>query len=301
MASHRVPKADPSQIRYWIELLADKIGPRPCSIPETLDKVARILADRFSELGYKVEFKPFRYKNATYCNVIAAPGHLNGTGISREKALVIVGAHYDTVSGSPGADDNASGIAGVMEVARILANSPPEGLRLVTFTLEEPPAFRTRNMGSYHYAQKLKRSSANVMGMICLEMIGYFSDRPNSQRFPLFFMNRIYPDTGNFIALVGNKRSTSWTNRIKDGFSRGTDLPAESLNAPWLVIGIDFSDHWSFYKMGYPAVMVTDTAFYRNPHYHRPSDLPDTIDFERAAKVVDGISRAILDVSTWQT
>ena len=298
MKKHQIPRADPLEIGYWIEFLAGKIGPRPYSSPGVLDNVARIVADRFSKLGYRVRFQPFRYKNATYCNVIAAPRFPNDTKRSNDKGLVIVGAHYDTVSSSPGADDNASGIAGVMETARILAVSPPKGLRLIAFTLEEPPAFRTRNMGSYHYARKLKDSSANVMGMICLEMIGYFSDRPNSQRFPLFFMDRIYPNTGNFIALVGNKKSTSWTKRIRDGFSRGTDLPVESLNAPWLVIGVDFSDHWSFYKMGYPAVMVTDTAFYRNPHYHRPSDLPDTIDLERAAKVVDGICRAILNVST---
>jgi Zn-dependent M28 family amino/carboxypeptidase len=205
----------------------------------------------------------------------------------------VVGAHYDTVWNSPGADDNASGIAGLLELARIFEGSFPEGLRLVAFCLEEPPTYRTRFMGSYQYAQALKEMGAELTGMICLEMIAYFSDEPKSQSFPLPFMNRIYPSTGNFIALVGNLASRDWTMRVKGAFKSGTDLPVESLNAPFFVVGVDLSDHWSFNQMGYPAVMVTDTAFYRNPHYHRSTDRPETLDFIRGAKVIDGVAAAL--------
>jgi hypothetical protein len=148
-------------------------------------------------------------------------------------------------------------------------------------------------MGSYIYAGSLKEAGVRLKGMICLEMIGYFTDAPGSQSYPLPFMNLWYPKQGDFIALVGNTRSTKWTSQVANAFQRGTDLPVETLNAPALMVGIDFSDHWSFNKFGYPAVMITDTAFYRNPHYHRRSDIPETLDYRRCAKVVDGLAAAI--------
>ncbi len=253
------------------------------------------LSKTFSDCGFQVEFQPVKFRKETYYNVIA-----KAEGEEREvsaRPLLVVGAHYDTVSGSPGADDNGSGVAGLMELARILGPTPPPNLRLVAFTLEEPPVFRTRRMGSYVYAKSLKRAKIPLRGMICLEMLGYFSDRPKSQSFPFLFMDRIYPDTGNFIALVGNIRSSPWTKSVKEAFKKGTDLPVETLNAPAIVIGVDLSDHWSFNRMRYPAVMVTDTAFYRNPHYHRATDLPHTLDYKRAAKVVDGVARAVVELS----
>ena len=286
--TRQTPCAAPDKIRNWIEYLALEIGPRPYSSPGLLEKLADHLSRTFRDLGYEVNKQPFRYKKHTYYNVCASPG-----AKERKGPLVVVGAHYDTVLHSPGADDNASGVAGVMELARLISGDPPPGIRLVVFALEEPPVFRTRHMGSFVYARNLKRSGASVRGMICLDMIGYFSDRPKSQSFPLFFMDRIYPDVGNFIAMVGNIKSTRWTNQVKEAFSQGTDLPVESLNAPWFVIGVDLSDHRSFNHFGYPALLITDTAFYRNPNYHRPSDLPRTLDFHRAAKVIDGLACAV--------
>ena len=209
------------------------------------------------------------------------------------RPLLVVGAHYDTVSRSPGADDNASAVAGLMEMARLLGDNPPTGLRMAAFCPEEPPAYRTRRMGSYVYAESLKQAGVKLKGMICLEMIGYFTDTPGSQSYPLPFMNIIYPKEGNFIAMAGNIMSAKWTRQVKNAFKRGTDLPVECLNAPAIMVGIDFSDHWSFNKFGFPAVMVTDTAFYRTPHYHQPSDLPDTLDYKRMAKVVDGLVAAV--------
>jgi Zn-dependent M28 family amino/carboxypeptidase len=285
-----VPPADEKRLGGWVDYLARVIGPRPYTKPHVLRKIADRLAEEFRALGYTVFEQSFSYKGETFCNVGASSPQESGR---RSVPLVVVGAHYDTVSWSPGADDNASGVAGLMEMARLLSEAPPPGVRLVAFALEEPPVFRSRHMGSYVYARSLQRKGVRLKGMICLEMIGYFSDRPGSQSFPLFFMEKFYPDTGNFIALVGNRKSAGWTEEVKKSFSQGTDLPVESLNAPWIVPGMDFSDHWSFNRLGYPAVMVTDTAFYRNPHYHRTSDTPGTLDFRRAAKVVDGLAWAV--------
>jgi hypothetical protein len=288
---HGFPCADPDEMRRWIEYLALEIGPRPYSSSKLLRKVADSLSESFKNFGYNVDEQLYYYKGEIYYNICASP---KTKRIEQGSVpLLVVGAHYDTVSHSPGADDNASGIAGIMELARLISRDPPPGVRLVAFALEEPPVFRTRYMGSFVYARRLKSSKASVRGAICLDMIGYFSDRPKSQSFPLFFMDRFYPNAGNFIALVGNTKSTKWTKEVKEAFSKGTDLPVESLNAPAIVVGIDFSDHRSFNRFGYPALLVTDTAFYRNRNYHRPSDMPKTLDCQRAAKVVDGLAHAV--------
>lgn len=282
--------ADPKQLQQWVNFLCEEIGRRPATRPDLLSSVAVRLADRFVELGFSVQQQPVPGRSADLYNVIASPSRDRQADKS---PLLIVGAHYDTVSTTPGADDNASGIAGLMELARICADKPPLSLRLVAFCPEEPPAFRTKRMGSYVYAKSLKKKKIRVRGMICLEMIGFFTDAPGSQSYPLPFMNRIYPPEGNFLSLVGNLRSMGWTRRVYRAFAGGTNLPIKRLNAPSIMYGIDFSDHWSFYRMRYPALMATDTAFYRNPHYHKPSDRPDTLDYTRMAKVVDGLAAAV--------
>lgn len=287
---------DPERLKRWVELLAGDIGPRPYSNPEKLKHVSGIIREYLLELGYETELQPFCYKKNEYFNVIACAEGQQPLDRTLSPILVI-GAHYDSVYCTPGADDNASAIAGLLEIARILSPRPPEALRMAWFCLEEPPAYRTKNMGSYHYAGLLRQNRQPFSGMICLEMIGYFSDKSGSQKFPLPFMNRLYPSTGNFIALVGNARARPLTMEMKRSFVLGTDLPVETLNAPCIVVGIDFSDHWSFYKMGYPAVMVTDTAFYRNPNYHRPTDLPSTLDYKKAAMVVDGLIQVITELT----
>jgi Zn-dependent M28 family amino/carboxypeptidase len=286
-----MPKAEPEELQRWVEYLALEVGRRPAARVDLLRKVAERLTDRFIELGYEVTQQPVPFKQTHHLNVIARP---RGTvDFPARSPLLVVGAHYDTVSTSPGADDNASAVAGLMETARLLADSPPAGLRLAAFCPEEPPAFRTKRMGSYVYAASLRDAGVELTGMICLEMIGYFSDEPDSQSYPLPFMNMIYPRRGNFIAIVGSLGSMKWTRQVKEAFRSGTDLPVESLNAPSLMVGIDFSDHWSFNKVGYRAAMVTDTAFYRTPYYHQPTDLPHTLDYVRAAKVVDGVTAAV--------
>lgn len=286
-------QADPERLRKWVSYLAESIGCRPAARPDLLHPIADRIAETMQALGYVVTKQPVPWRRTAHANIIAA-----ALASGPAPPLLVVGAHYDTVSRSPGADDNASGVAGLLELARLLAAAPPPGLRLVAFCPEEPPAYRTRNMGSYHYAQSLKTEGIPVRGMICLEMIGFFSDAPGSQSYPLPLMKFLYPDRSNFIAMVGNLRSARWTRQVSKAFAAATDLPVQTLNAPALMVGIDFSDHWSFNKFGYPALMVTDTAFYRNPHYHLPSDLPDTLDYPRMAKVVAGLAAAIRTIAT---
>ena len=284
----------PSYLRSVVTMLAREIGVRTYRDLDRLERTVQYVSGEFAAAGLAVSTQSFTYDGKTYRNVIA---ELKGSR-SPEKVLVI-GAHYDTVRTTPGADDNASGVAGLLGLARLLANRPPGStVRFVAFALEEPPVYRSQNMGSYHYAKSLKETEAEVEGMICLEMIGYFSDREGSQHYPVPFMNRAFPKTGSFIAMVGNRRSKTFTMKIAGSFRKATDLPLVTLNAPAIVVGIDFSDHWSFGKFGYPAFMVTDTAFYRNLNYHAPTDLPETLDYDRMAKVVEGLQAAVEEWST---
>jgi len=279
----------PSYLRLAVTKLSREIGVRTYQDRDRLDKTVQYLSGEFKAFGYQVIHQSFKFAGNTYQNVIA---ELKGR-TSSEKVLV-VGAHYDTVRTTPGADDNASGVAGLLRMAKLLAGKPlDKTVRFAAFALEEPPAYRTKNMGSYHYAASLKKNRDQIEGMVCLEMLGFFSDRPGSQHYPIPFMKLRFPKIGNYIAMVGNRKSKSFTMKIADSFRKATDLPLVTLNAPAIVVGIDFSDHWSFGKFGYPAFMVTDTAFYRNPNYHSPSDLPDTLDYIRMAKVVEGLAAAV--------
>jgi len=225
---------------------------------------------------------------ASYTNVIASFGPETGDRI-------IVGAHYDTVRGTPGADDNASGVAGLLELSRALSSGIPQTrIDLVAYVLEELPFFRTEQMGSYVHAKSLRDANVRVRAMICLEMIGYYTDLPNSQEYPLSGMATIYGNRGDFIALVGNMGQRALVRSVKRAMLAGGDLPIVSANAPRSIPGIDYSDHRNYWAFGYPAVMLTDTAFYRNPNYHATGDTPDTLDYHRMAKLVDQIDSAVM-------
>jgi Zn-dependent M28 family amino/carboxypeptidase len=279
----------PSYLRTVVTKLSREIGIRSYQDYDRLERTVEYISAELSSFGYQVTTQSFKFAGHTYQNIIA---ELTGTVLPGQ--VLVVGAHYDTVRTTPGADDNASGVAGLLGLARFFANRPlQKTVRFVAFPLEEPPAYRSKNMGSYHYAASLKKASAQVEGMICLEMIGFFSDREGSQHYPIPFMNLAFPKAGNYIAMVGSRKSRKFTMLMAEGFRKATDLPLVTLNAPAFVVGIDFSDHWSFGKFGYPAFMVTDTAFYRNLNYHSPSDLPDTLDYDRMTQVVDGLKSAI--------
>lgn len=205
-----------------------------------------------------------------------------------------MGAHYDVAGDQPGADDNASGIAGVLEIARLLHELSPSlkhRVDLVAYTLEEPPFFATDSMGSAIHANSLKEKQVPIHYMISLEMIGYFSQEKNSQQYPTFVLKLFYPTQGDFITLVGKLSFSDWKliRLFKQKMSQVMEIDVFSINAPQMVTGTDFSDHRNFWNRGIPAVMITDTAFYRNSHYHQASDTMDTLDFERMSEVIRGV------------
>jgi Zn-dependent M28 family amino/carboxypeptidase len=288
------PAVDPARLEQHVRKLSIELNPRSFDQFQHLDAVARYIAAEFTAAGGRVELQAVQVDEATYHNVIARFGPAQGP-------LMVIGAHYDSAgdaraagvtpqSHTPGADDNASGVAGLIELAHLLGRqAPSRAIELVAYTLEEPPHFRTEHMGSAWHARSLKAAGREVQLMLSLEMIGYFSDAPGSQSYPVVVMSQLYPDQGNFLALVGKFGDFGVTRRAKAIMAGATDLPVASLNAPPAVQGVDYSDHRNYWRHGYPALMVTDTSFMRNPHYHKDSDTADTLDYARAAKVVQSV------------
>ncbi|MBW3629523.1 MAG: M28 family peptidase [Gemmatimonadetes bacterium] len=280
----------PARLEAHVRALAENFRPRDYSNPENLDRAAAYIAQHFRQGTTRVNDQPFQADGVTYRNVIASFGPETGERI-------VVGAHYDAAGPFPGADDNASGVGGLLELARLLsATTPAMRVDLVAYPLEEPPHFRTPHMGSSVHARPLRSGGVRVRAMISLEMIGYFTDAPQSQGFPLPLLRLFYPTTGSFITVVGRLGDASVVRRVKRAMRRTSALPVHSINAPRAVPGIDFSDHASYWAQGYPALMITDTAFYRNPHYHSARDTPDTLDYERMAMVMEGVHGAVLQL-----
>jgi hypothetical protein len=280
-------RADPGKLALHVEVLAGSHSPRDYRHPERLHRAAEYVAESLREPGADVRFQEFRAEGETYRNVIAVLG-------PDTPDRIVVGAHYDTDGPFPGADDNASGVAGLLELARLLAADPPaRRVELVAYCLEEMPFFATDAMGSAVHARSLRRSGARVRAMLCLEMIGYFTDAPGSQTFPIGVLRLFYPDRGDFIAVVGRPREGLLVRRVKAAMRAGSGVTVRSINAPTGVPGVGLSDHASYWAEGYPAVMITDTAFYRNPNYHTESDRPETLDYRRMAAVVDGVASAV--------
>jgi hypothetical protein len=212
--------------------------------------------------------------------------------------ILVVGAHYDSVFGSPGANDNASGVAGLLALARRFAGKPcGQTLRFVAFVNEEPPYFQTAEMGSFVYARRCKDRGDRIAGMISLETIGYFSDEPKSQNYPAAGLSFFYPSKGNFIGFVGNTRSRALLRSAVSAFKSARKLPCEGASLPAAIPGIAWSDQWSFWECGYPAIMVTDTAPFRYPHYHSSTDTPDKLDYDRFALVVSGMEKTIAELA----
>lgn len=280
--------ADPARMERDVRMLVETFRPRGYRQIEQLDRAAAYLRDELSAAGGRVTEQLYDVEGHTYRNVLARFG-------PDSSARVVVGAHYDAANDLPGADDNASGVAGLLELGRMLGRASLRGdVELVAFTLEEPPYFRSEHMGSAHHADAMQAAGVKVRAMISLEMIGYFTDEEGSQAFPLAPLSMLYPTKGNFVAVVGNLEGLSLVRTIKGAMRGATDLPAYSLSAPGLVEGVDWSDHRSYWEAGYPAVMITDTAFLRNGRYHTDKDTPDTLDYARAAKVVTGVAQAVL-------
>ncbi len=277
------------RLREHVRVLAVEIGPRSIYDHERLACAEAYVCRELQSAGCRVDRSTFRYRGLECANLIAAP-----PGRPRDERQYILSAHYDTVPGTPGADDNASAVAILLEVARIAMQrdcvSGPDGTwRFAAFTTEEPPAFHTRYQGSRVFAREARRSSLPLAGVVNLEMLGYFVDAPRSQCVPFPLSLFGYPRTGNFAAVVANWNSRHLARRLVSAMRRNPSLPVETLVVPergFLFFPARLSDHSSFWDRGYPAVMVTDTAFLRNPHYHRRSDTIDTLNFPAMAETV---------------
>jgi Zn-dependent M28 family amino/carboxypeptidase len=257
---------------------------------DALEKAVRYIRQEFEKLDCEVREQPFKVDNRTYKNVIARFGGGNGD-------LLVVGAHYDVCGDQPGADDNASGVAGLLETARLLHEHKPQlpyPIELVAYCLEEPPYFASADMGSAVHARSLQEQKVKVRAMICYEMIGYFSDEPHSQKFPDPELARHYPNTGNFIVVVGKTGQEDFTQHVRDRMRQHTSIDVQSVNLPAGFGLVGLSDHRNYWAYGIDAVMINDSSFLRNPHYHQTSDTIDTLDFDKMAAVVQGVYGTIL-------
>jgi len=284
------PQASQQRLYADVEFLTALRPARSYQNPTSLNQAADYIKAEFGKLGGRVEEQPFAVGGRRYRNIIASFG-------PAAAERIIVGAHYDVCGNQPGADDNASAVAGLLETARLLAARPGSLTRridFVAYSLEEPPFFATNDMGSAVHAKSLHDQKVPVRAMLGYEMIGYFTDAPGSQSFPSPQLARQYPSVGNFIMVVGQQGQETLVQRVKTLMQAHASLDVQSISLPATTALAGLSDHRNYWRYGYPALMINDTAFLRNRNYHRPSDTIDTLDFARMAQVVDGVLSAIL-------
>ena len=252
--------------------------------PALYEQAAAYIEQSLTRAGYPVRSQSFAWGGGVARNL-----EIVIAGAKRDS--IVIGAHYDSVDGSPGANDNGSGVAAAIELALAFRGwRPKHSIRIAFFANEEPPYFHSEAMGSKVYADELVATGEPVRAMFSLETIGFYSDRPGSQRYP-FPLGQFYPDRGDFLAFVGNLASRDLLHKAIDAFRQQARFPSEGVAAPAFIPGVDWSDQWSFWRRGVPALMITDTAPYRYPHYHLPTDTPDKVDYERLARVVAGLER----------
>jgi Peptidase family M28 len=281
-----------NNLRRDVEMLATTIGPRNLQYPDNLKKASAFLLKELSDMGYVVERQTYRALDQNFENLI-----VEVPGKSRTQEIVVVGAHYDSAFNSPAANDNGSGVAAALELARSYASrQPSRTVRFAFFANEEPPFHWTRDMGSYVYAKSCKDRAEKIVGMFSLETIGYYSDAPQSQRYPEP-IDKFYPSTGNFIGFVSNIGSRELLRNALRSFRLHAKFPSEGAALPNQLPGVGWSDHWSFWQMGYPAVMITDTATFRYPDYHQETDTPEKLDYDRMTLVVSGIEQMLGDLT----
>jgi len=279
-------------LKKHVVKLSDEIGERNFIHYDALNEAADYIISEFESYNYKVRKQTYSIEGKDFSNIIAEK-----KGELKPDQIIVIGAHYDSVIGSPGANDNGSGVAVLLELARSLAGERPERtVKFVAFVNEEPPFFPWGKMGSKVYAGEAKKRGDDIIAMLCLETMGYYSDEPGSQSYPLIY-GLFYPDKANFIGVVGNFGSYRLVNRVKDIFKAHSNFNIESVTAPSFVPGVDYSDHVNFWKNGYKACMITDTAFYRYPYYHSLWDTYDKISFDKLAEVTEGLYFVILNLA----
>lgn len=275
------------ELAAHVQKLAGEIGERNEFRYAELNAAADFIERTFSTAGLQPRRDSYELRGRTYHNIET---EVRGT----EPQIILVGAHYDSVLGSPGANDNGSGVAALLALARRFAARPcRKTMRFVAFVNEEPPYFQSSEMGSFVYARRCKDRGDQIDAMISLETIGYFSNEPGSQIYPLPGLGMLYPRTGNFIGLVSNTASRSVLREAVAQFRQHAKIPCEGAALPAVIPGIGWSDQWSFWQHGYRAIMITDTALYRYPHYHADTDTPDKLDYDSMTRVVEGMEKVI--------
>lgn len=280
------------RLKGHVHSLTVDIGERSVLSPRGLEQTEEYIASCYAEMGLSVQKESYTFRGLDVANLV--------TEISFSAAPAtryLLGAHYDSVAGTVGADDNASAVAVQIETARLLREMQEQekldvSVKFVSFVLEEPPAFGTRYMGSKVHARKAKEAKEKIDGMICLEMVGYTCHRPGCQKYPFPLRFFGYPREGNFIGVVSNRRSRNFAGSLFRAFRENPELPVVKLAVPfngWLMPSVRLSDHAPFWDRGFKAVMITDSAFYRNPHYHLTSDIMETLDFRFMAELVESL------------
>lgn len=281
-----------ANLRSHVFKIAGEIGARGVAFPAGLEAARDYLEETLTASGYAVAHQTFETRGVDCHNL-----EVEIPGTDKADEIVVVGAHYDSVGASPAANDNATGAAAVLELARLFAGrKTARTLRFVLFPNEEPPFFQTSDMGSRVYARRCRRRLENVVAMLSLETMGYYDDEEGSQKYPFFF-GWFYPSKADFIAFVGNLSSRGLVRRAVGSFRRHTKFPSEGGALPAFIYGVGWSDHWSFWQEGYSAIMVTDTAPFRYPYYHTLQDTPEKVDYARLARVVAGLERVIAELA----
>ncbi len=282
-----------NNLKSHVNFLTDITPSRNAHNIESLNKARDYIVKEMSNYSCELELQNYTVDENEYTNVICSFG-------AQFSETVILGAHYDVhYDNNPGADDNASGVAGILEVARLLSESNQQlkhRIDIIAYTLEELPHFKSDSMGSRVHAKNMKQTNRDIKLMISAEMIGYFSDEKNSQKFPIPGMNLLYPTTADFIAVIGRFQDRQPVRQVKKHLSTGSDIDVYSLNAPSKLQEITFSDHASYWGEGFDAVMVTDTSFMRNQNYHEPTDTVDTLDFTRMTEVTRGLYHVVTKI-----
>ncbi len=284
-------KTLPNRLKKHVVELSHEIGDRSIFQYNNLTAAADYITEEFEKLDLKVSFQTYLLSGKKTKNIIAQK-----TGKEKPDEIIIVGAHYDTCF-NPGANDNASGVAGLIELARLLGGQKnARTIKFIAFANEEPPFFKTQNMGSFVYAQKAKKENKKIKATLILEMIGYYSDKIFSQRYPPI-LGLFFPNRANFIAVVGNFDNKKLVDKVALSFAEGSDFPIEPIALFNFIPGVDFSDHWSFWQHDFPAVMITDTAFYRYKHYHQTSDTYEKLDYQKMAATVEGLKNVLSNLA----
>ena len=280
------------ELRRHVEKLAGEIGERNVYLPKKLAAAADYIESTLTNAGHLVSRQSFKASGELCQNL-----EVEIRGTARPEEIVLVGAHYDSVQGSPGADDNASGAAALLALAKsALLRKPARTLRFVAFVNEEPPFFMTEQMGSLVCARRCRERNENIVAAFVIESVGYYSTAERSQKYP-FPVGLFYPSRGDFVAFVSRTRDSALVRSCVKSFRAHAPFPSEGGALPGALPGIGWSDHWAFWQVGYPALMVTDTATFRSPHYHTGNDTPDKLDYDGFARVVEGVAKVIEDLA----